>query len=579
MGKRIYVRSGGNWVDVTTPSGSDADITAVVAGTGLTGGASSGSATLNVDTSTIATRAYVAEIAAGINWHAGVDYATAAVLPNSPTYTAGTADASDGYGIGATLAGTTNGRLEVDGTLVSTGERVLVKNQSDAKHNGIYIVTTQGSGAATWLLTRALDANNSVPGQVASGDAVYVYPAAGSINKSQGFILSSFGTSTSHWSAHIIGTDNIVWSQFTGLSGITTGSGLSKSANTINVDYGDGLKLDVNDAVAVDLDSTISSTSTTKAATASAVKQAYDLAFSANTTADAAVAKSVLGGKGSIVAASASSTPVGLAVGSNNQILIANSAEGAGLQWITSPYATSANPVVTGKIIVDNNAGSPAALGTYNSTTVIQGVSADGADTNIVLDAHGTGFYPHFIARATRGTAASPTATQNSDIIGEIGFHGYGATGFATSTTGAIRAVATENFTDLVNGGNIQILVVPNAGASLAVGLTISDTAVNIPTGSTFKINGTSVLSSTTLGSNVISSSLTSVGTIGTGTWQGSAVGIAYGGTGQTTATGAVNALLPSQASNSGKLLTTDGTNVSWYTLSIANETIDGGSA
>ena len=77
----------------------------------------------------------------------------------------------------------------------------------------------------------------------------------------------------------------------------------------------------------------------------------------------------------------------------------------------------------------------------------------------------------------------------------------------------------------------------------------------------------------------MISSSLTSVGTIGTGTWQGSAVGIAYGGTGQTTATGAVNALLPSQASNSGKLLTTDGTNVSWYTLSIANETIDGGSA
>lgn len=43
---------------------------------------------------------------------------------------------------------------------------------------------------------------------------------------------------------------------------------------------------------------------------------------------------------------------------------------------------------------------------------------------------------------------------------------------------------------------------------------------------------------------------------------------IANGGTGQTTATAATNALLPSQAANSGKYLTTDGTNTSWATVS-----------
>ena len=43
---------------------------------------------------------------------------------------------------------------------------------------------------------------------------------------------------------------------------------------------------------------------------------------------------------------------------------------------------------------------------------------------------------------------------------------------------------------------------------------------------------------------------------------------IANGGTGQTTATAATNALLPSQAANSGKYLTTDGTNTSWGTVS-----------
>lgn len=41
-------------------------------------------------------------------------------------------------------------------------------------------------------------------------------------------------------------------------------------------------------------------------------------------------------------------------------------------------------------------------------------------------------------------------------------------------------------------------------------------------------------------------------------------VAIANGGTGATTATGAINALLPAQTANGGKYLTTDGTNVSW---------------
>ena len=58
----------------------------------------------------------------------------------------------------------------------------------------------------------------------------------------------------------------------------------------------------------------------------------------------------------------------------------------------------------------------------------------------------------------------------------------------------------------------------------------------NILTGKSYKINGTNVLSATALGSAVVSSSLTSVGTIGTGTWQGTAVAAAYGGTGLTAA-------------------------------------------
>jgi hypothetical protein len=60
---------------------------------------------------------------------------------------------------------------------------------------------------------------------------------------------------------------------------------------------------------------------------------------------------------------------------------------------------------------------------------------------------------------------------------------------------------------------------------------------LNLLTGKSFFINGTNVLSSTTLGAGVTSSSLTTVGTISGGTWQGSTVGVAYGGTGQSTFT------------------------------------------
>jgi hypothetical protein len=43
-------------------------------------------------------------------------------------------------------------------------------------------------------------------------------------------------------------------------------------------------------------------------------------------------------------------------------------------------------------------------------------------------------------------------------------------------------------------------------------------------------------------------------------------IGIAYGGTGQITANAAFNALAPSQTGNTGKYLTTNGTDTSWAT-------------
>ena len=62
---------------------------------------------------------------------------------------------------------------------------------------------------------------------------------------------------------------------------------------------------------------------------------------------------------------------------------------------------------------------------------------------------------------------------------------------------------------------------------------------IDLASGKEFKINGTSVLTGSALGSGVTGSSLTSVGTLTTGVWNGTDIGVAHGGTGASTASAA----------------------------------------
>jgi hypothetical protein len=166
----------------------------------------------------------------------------------------------------------------------------------------------------------------------------------------------------------------------------------------------------------------------------------------------------------------------------------------------------------------------------------------------------------------------------------EIGARGYGTTGWSSQSLGRLAIYANETWTDANQGSRVQIEVSANATTSTETVATFtagSGNGLSLATGHVYKINNTSVLSATGLGSGVLSSSLTSTGTITSGTWQGSAVGLAYGGTGGTTAQTARTNILPSQSGNNSKFLQSDGTDVAWGTAltSIANETIDGGGA
>jgi hypothetical protein len=121
------------------------------------------------------------------------------------------------------------------------------------------------------------------------------------------------------------------------------------------------------------------------------------------------------------------------------------------------------------------------------------------------------------------------------------------------TVNGTTTTVNTETLT--VKDKNIELAVVtsPTDATADGGGITLKGTTdktinwldatdawtfsehVNIASAKEYRIAGTKVLDATSLGTGITGSSLTSVGTIGTGTWQGTAVGTAYGGTGQTT--------------------------------------------
>jgi len=135
--------------------------------------------------------------------------------------------------------------------------------------------------------------------------------------------------------------------------------------------------------------------------------------------------------------------------------------------------------------------------------------------------------------------AATGTATiNNANVVITGNLTVNGTTTTVNSTTITVDDINIElgsvaSPTDVTaNGGGITLKGATDKTITWSsLGWTSSED-FNLVTGKVYEINGTSVLSATTLGSAVVNSSLTSVGTIATGTWQGTVVAGQYGGTG-----------------------------------------------
>ena len=173
----------------------------------------------------LANKAYVDQVAQGLDTKPSCRLATTVNLAS--TYNNGTA------GVGATLTASSNGALSVDGVTPSVADRILVKDQTTAAENGIYVVTTVGDGSTAFVLTRATPEDQ--PSELSGG--AFVFVEEGSIGSNNGYTFTHTGQPT-------FGTTDLDVAQFSGAGQIIAGAALSKDGNTMDVEV-DNSSIDV----------------------------------------------------------------------------------------------------------------------------------------------------------------------------------------------------------------------------------------------------------------------------------------------------------------------------------------------
>jgi hypothetical protein len=174
----------------------------------------------------VATKQYVDTlVSSGITYHTPVKYEVPDSTGNlNATYNNGAS------GVGATL--TNAGTLVAftpDGTVASVNDRILVYNQTNQAQNGVYVVTTVGSGSVAWVLTRASDADTYAlksPNGLGNGDAFFI--TSGSTGAGETYVCNTVGVIT-------FGTTAITFVQISASQVYSAGTGLTLTGTQFSI--------------------------------------------------------------------------------------------------------------------------------------------------------------------------------------------------------------------------------------------------------------------------------------------------------------------------------------------------------
>lgn len=235
-------------------------------------------------------------------------------------------DIKDSVKVATTANITLSGTQTIDGVAVSADERVLVKDQSTASQNGLYLCK-----ASTWTRTDDLAAGADAAG-------AFAFVEQGTVNGDNAFVCSSDKGSA------VTGTNNLTFVQFSGAGQVIAGNGLDKSGNTLSVD------LKANGGLVIE-----------------STEVAVDLAAS-SITGTLAVGD---GGTGS-TSASAARTALGLAIGTNVQAFDAQLTDIAGLTPTDSNFIVGDGS----NFVLESGATARASLGAQASATDLTNLSS-----------------------------------------------------------------------------------------------------------------------------------------------------------------------------------------------------------
>lgn len=417
----------GTTIGGTTPAAGTFSSVAMTSGT-ITTAPTNGNDIVN--------KTYADSIAAGINFHQACKYATTAALAAN-TYNNGTS------GVGATLTGNVNGALTVDGYTFTSpadnGTRILVKNEANTAHNGVYTLTQAGSAGGPYILTRATDFNTPGTGvnQIDQGDFFLI--TSGTANANTSWVQQTPLPIT-------IGTTGITFTQFGAPLTYSAGTGLSESpAYTFNIantgvtsgSYG-GAATAVTLAInaqgqitsATDVSIAIAGSQITSGTIDSArISGSYTGITGVGTltagTWNATTIAVGYGGTGlttytagDLIYASGSTTLSKLALGTNTYVLVAGA---------SAPQYVAQSTLSVGSAATATSAGSVANSVTFNDsgTGAASGVAYDGSVVRTIS-------YNTIGAPSTSGTNA--TGTWSISVTGNAG-SATNATNVATTLT------------------------------------------------------------------------------------------------------------------------------------------------
>ena len=382
----------------------------------------------NLSTSA-AIQSYVLAVAAGVIFQPLVVCACTGNL--NATY------ANGASGVGATLTNAgAQAAFSADGVSPSLNNRVLVQFQTDTTQNGIYTLTTVGTGATNWVLTRATDYD--APGEINPGDFVPVQ-LGGTLYG--GTSWREINTVTT------IGTDPIVFAQTSFSLPIKLASG-GTSAN-LTASNG-GIFYSTASAGAI-----LSGTATARQMLQSGVSSAP--AWSTTTWPATSTANQLL-------YSSSANTVAGLATG-NNGVLVTS---GGGVPSISStlPAAVQGNITSLGTI----------ASGAWNGTVINStyggtGINNSGSTITVGGNVAFSGAHA-FTATLTGATNVTfPTSGTLATTTGNVGvtvLQTFTANGIYTPTSGMVYCVVTV--TGAGGGGGGSSLTVSASGCSAGGG-------------------------------------------------------------------------------------------------------------